>query len=106
MKITLAHRHYGVHTQVREAEIPGDFADYATPNPEGGHEDYAIDEDRLISALPDGFLPCPPGRILLAVDRETGGTGQVGLSRFRDWAKYFDAYCLNLVKPESEASDA
>lgn len=96
MKITLAHRHYGVHKTVREADISGEFSDYATPKP-GRHGDYAIDEEKLLAALPDGFLPCAPGRILLAVEHETGGTGQVDLSRFRDWAKYFDAYCLNLV---------
>ena len=28
-----------------------------------------------------------------------GGTGQSGLSRFRNWAKYFDAYTLNIMKP-------
>lgn len=99
MKVTLAHRHYGVHTAVGEAEISGAFSDYATPKP-GSHDDYVIDEDRLLSALPDGFLPVPPARILLVVEDEIGGTGQIGLSRFLDWAMYFDAYCLNLVKED------
>jgi hypothetical protein len=97
VKVTLAHRHYGVHKNVAETEIPGVFSDYATPK---GSDpcDCVIDEDRLLSALPDGFLPVQPARILLAVEDEIGGTGQIGLSQFRDWAKYFDAYCLNLVK--------
>jgi hypothetical protein len=98
VKITLAHRHYGVHRKVSETEIPGDFGDYATPK-SGSRDDFTIDETRLLSALPDGFLPCPPARILLAVEDEIGGTGQRDLSLFRDWAKYFDAYCLNLVIP-------
>lgn len=98
MKITLAHRRYGVHSNVGEAEIPGVFSDYATPKPGGDRDDFVIDEDRLLAALPDGFLPCPPARILLAVEDEIGWTGQRGLSRFQDWAKYFDAYCLNLPK--------
>lgn len=103
MKITLAHRHYGVHSHVSETEIPGDFSDYATPPP-SVHDDYVIDETRLLAALPEGFLPCPPARVLLAVSGEFGGTGQRGLTLFRDWAKYFDAYCLNLVKPEPARS--
>jgi hypothetical protein len=97
VKITLAHRHYGVHTQRKEAEIPGTLADYATPN--GPRDDYSINEDKLLAALPDGFLPVPSNRVLLAVEDEIGGTGQRGLERFRNWAKYFDAYCLNLHKP-------
>ena len=95
MKISLAHRHYGVHEPVSETEIPGAFGDYATRIP-GRRDNYRIDEDRLIAALPEGFLPVASRRILLAVQDDIGGTGQVGLERFRDWAKYFDAYCLNL----------
>ena len=101
MKITLAHRHHGVHKNVSEAEIPGSFSDYATPKP-GDRDDYVIEEERLLAALPEGFLPVPPTRILLAVEDEIGGTGQRGLTHFRDWAKYFDAYCLNLVMESGE----
>ncbi|GAA3958479.1 hypothetical protein GCM10023085_46110 [Actinomadura viridis] len=100
MKITLAHRHYGVHTNRAQTEIPGSFSDYATPSPGTARDTYVINEELLISALPDGFLPVEPRRILLAVVDETGGTGQRRLSRFRDWAKYFDAYCLNLHADE------
>lgn len=98
VKIVLAHRRLGVHSDVGETEIPGAFSDYATPKPGGVRDDYVIDEDRLLAALPDGFLPCASSRVLLAVADDLGGTGQIGLSQFRDWAKYFDAYCLNLVK--------
>src|SRR5215510_7862791 len=98
MKITLARRRHGVHRDVAETEITGDFADYATPKP-GGADDFTIDEDRLLAALPDGFLPCPPGRVLLTVEDEISGTGQRGLTLFQDWAKYFDAYVINLVMP-------
>lgn len=101
MKITLAHRHFGVHKTVKETEVPGDFSDYATTVPDT-HGDYVIAEDKLIAALPDGWLPGPARHILLAVDEEWGGTGQRGLTRFRDWAKYFDAYCLNLEKPPAD----
>jgi hypothetical protein len=104
VKILLDHRHYGVHTAVREAEIPGEFADYATllPPPRLRPDEYAIDEDALLAALPDGFLPVRPSLVLLAVSDEDGGTGQSGLSVFRNWAKYFDAYTLNIMKPARE----
>lgn len=101
MKVKLAHRHYGIHTLVREAEIPGDLADYATLKPDDIRTDeWAIDEDKLIAALPEGFLPpgTPVRLILLSVGDDDGGAGQSGLSRFRNWAKYFDAYCLTLCK--------
>lgn len=104
MKITLAHRHYGVHRQVKETEIPGVFADYATPKPGADRDDFVIDEEKLLAALPPGFLLVETNRILLAVEDEVGGTGQRGLSLFKDWAKYFDAYCLNLVKDDAVSS--
>ena len=101
MKIELTVRHYGIHEPVRETEIPGEFSDYATPKPdEVRRDEYTIDEDKLIAALPEGFLPAySRRRVLLAVGDENGGTGQSGLTRFRDWAKYFDAYTLTLMQP-------
>ncbi len=106
MKVELTARHHGVHKLVREAEIPGEFSDYATPLPPDGprRDEYAINEDALLAALPGEFLPVPAKRVLLAVTDEHGGTGQRGLSRFRDWAKYFDAYTLNLCQPETARS--
>ena len=101
MKIELCARHYGIHSFVKDAEIPGEFADYATPLPPGNphRDEYAVNEDKLIAALPDGFLPRPARSVLLMVGDEDGGSGLSGLSRFRPWAKYFDAYSLTLVKP-------
>src|SRR5690606_2188819 len=109
VKVILRHRHHGLHENVKEAVLPGTFGDYAVPKDEefSTPDDWRIDEEKLIAALPEGFLPVPPYRILLAVEDEYGGTGQVGLSRFRNWAKYFDAYCLSLMKteePEKESS--
>jgi hypothetical protein len=106
MKIELAKRHYGVHKPVKEAEIPGEFSDYATlmPMPRSRPDEFAIDEDKLLAALPDNFLPVAAKSVLLCVSDEGGGTGQTGLSRFRNWAKYFDAYCLNLMKPQEAAT--
>jgi hypothetical protein len=106
MKIILNSRHHGVHSHVRETEIPGQFIDYArNGNPEGRRpwdECLAFDEDKLITALPDGFLPVPPDRILLTVGKEWGSTGQSQLTRFRPWAKYFDAYVVELMMDGSE----
>jgi hypothetical protein len=105
MKVELYHRHHGVHALQREVEIPGGFADYATLK-DGTRDDYAIDEAKLIAALPEGFLPAyPRRRCLLSVSDENGGTGQTGLSEFRDWAKYFDCFCLTLVKAEVAPGD-
>jgi len=101
MKVALAHRRYGVHEHVKEAEVPGDFADYATLADESRGE-YAVSEDKLIAALPAGFLPVPPGKVLLVVADGNSGTGQAGLSRFRNWAKYFDSWVLDLVKADPE----
>jgi hypothetical protein len=107
MKIELTHRHYGIHKLVREAEIPGVFSDYATPKPDEIRDgEYAIDEGKLLAALPEGFLPLPARRVLLAVGDEDGGTGQSGLSQFRDWAKYFDAYMLTLLADDAAGRQA
>jgi hypothetical protein len=97
VKVELTSRHYGVHKLVKDAEIPGEFGDYATA-PADPNDDHAIDEDKLIAALPDGFLPVAPRRVLLGIQDGGSSTGQRGLSVFRDWAKYFDAYTLVLVK--------
>jgi hypothetical protein len=103
MKVELTLRHYGVHDPAGEAEIPGEFSDYATPTP-GQADDYAIDEDKLIAALPEGFLPDRPSRILLGVTGGAGSAAQGATSRFHRWAKYFDAHMLWLVTPGPEES--
>lgn len=101
MKVILRSRRYGVHNLVKETEVPGAFSDYATPYPDNaGYGDYAINEDKLLDALPEGFLPVAPKRVLVMVEDKQGSTGQTGLTRFMNWAKYFDAYCLNLVTDE------
>lgn len=104
MKIELTKRHYGLHELVSDGDVPGVLADYATlaPMPRIRSDEYAVDEDMLLAALPEGFLPVPPSRVLLLVGDENGGTGQSGLSKFRNWAKYFDAYALTIYKPEQE----
>ena len=101
MTVLLAQRSYGVHDDITGCLVPGTFSDYAKPT--GRHEDYIIDEARLLAALPDGFLPDPPGRVLLMVRDENGGTGQDGRTHFRTWGKYFNAYVINLVKPDGDA---
>lgn len=108
MKVKLTSRHYGVHATVSEAEIRGAFADYATPaEPGNEHRDeWVINENLLLSRLPAAFLPLPPGRILLGVEDEDGGTAHSGCTRFRPWAKYFDAYMLWLVRPGEDRPDA
>ena len=97
MKVILNRRHFGVHTPVKEAVIEGEFTDYYLG------EDQ-INEDLLLKNLPKGFLPVDPSKVLLSVQNVNdageviGATGQIGLKIFRNWAKYFDAYNLELCR--------
>lgn len=103
MKVLLTHRHYGMHELVSEAAVPGEFSAYATATP-GVRDEWAVDEGKLLAALPGKFLPVPPRRILLGVsDGDGGGTAIDGITVFRPWAKYFDAYMLWLVGGEDVA---
>ena len=101
MKVELTRRHYGIHDLVKDAELPGQFSDYAIPVPGTTQDEYKIDEDKLLAALPEGFLPVPTRRVLLTVRDADWSTGQVGLTRFKSWAKYFDAYTLSLRSDSS-----
>ncbi len=107
MKVQLTRRHYGIHDLVKEADIPGSLADYATVKPPSGSpydgREYVIDESKLADALAEiGFLPAPVPRVLLGID----DTAQSGLKVFRDWGKYFDSYMLWLRTPESLEEEA
>lgn len=94
MFIELNHRHSGIHTPIKYLEISCEFSDIFLGNDN-------INEDLLLKNIPEGWLPEPPNRILLAVGDKYGATGQGGLHKFRSWAKYFDAYCLDLRKEPS-----
>lgn len=97
MKIVLMSRHYGVHTPVRSAFVEGEFSVYGEDD---GCDGYKVDEAKLLSVLPEGFLPTTPDTVLLSVIDETGGTGLRGLTHFRNWSKYYDAYVLSLSLDE------
>lgn len=90
MYIQLYHRHHGLHIPIKHMEISCDF------NSVYLSEDY-INEELLLSKIPDKWLPVPEQRILLTVGNEGGAVGQHGLSKFRSWGKYFDAYVLELL---------
>jgi len=108
MKVRLHRRHHGVHDLVRETEVPGTFAEWATPGDPGPGRDWTarirVDEERLVVALPEGFLPVPPSRVLVGVEDEDSGTALSQLTVFRPWGKYFDAYCLWLVMDGTDAA--
>lgn len=91
MYIQLMHRHYGVHVPIKHLEIDCDF-----------DEVYLgldhINEELLLKSIPEGWLPTNTEKILLTVADKYGSTGQYNLVKFRPWAKYFDAYCLELHK--------
>ena len=95
MYIELMHRHYGVQKPIKHMEIHCEFSEVYL-----GLDN--INEEFLLKHIPEGWLPTKPDHILLTVRNEHGSTGQCGLSKFRSWGKYFDAYCLKLLKePES-----
>lgn len=91
MYIQLMYRHYGIHRPIKHLEIPCEFSDVYL------NEDN-INEDLLLANIPEGWLPTASNNILLTVADKYGSTGQRGLNKFRSWAKYFDAYCLELHK--------
>lgn len=95
MKIELRHRHYGVHELIKECEIYGSFNEYCTLI---SGDDYKINEQKLINNLPDKFLPVDPKYILVSIQNDKWGTGQMHLDIFRTWAKYFDSYVLDIIK--------
>jgi hypothetical protein len=91
MYIQLSHRHYGVHKPIKHAEIDVDFNAIVLG-------DNHINESALIDAIPEEWLLSPIGLTLLTVADEHGSIGQSGLNHFLNWAKYFDAYVLELCK--------
>lgn len=91
MYIQLMHRHYGLHSPIKHIEIPCEFSDIYR-----GEDN--INEELLLESIPEGWLPTKTENILLATADKYGSTGQRGLNKFRSWAKYFDAYCLELHK--------
>ena len=91
MIIQLFHRHYGVHTPVKEAiKIPCEYTDVYK-----GEDN--INEQLLIDNIPDDYLLYEVGHILLIAD----GTGQCGLEKFANWGKYYDGYVLHIDPAES-----
>lgn len=97
MVIRLYHRTNGYHTLVKETKIPFTFRKYVKGCIPTEHR---IIEDLLIENIPDNFLPVESSKILLTVmdKSKTGATGQRGLSRFKNWSKYFPGYCLDLTR--------
>lgn len=91
MYIQLMHRSYGIHSPIKHTEIPCDFETIYLG-------DDHINEDLLLEHIPEGWLPTKPDMILLTVGNEFGSTGQCNLEKFKPWAKYFDAYVLELHK--------
>ena len=105
MKVRLFKRHYGVHTMVKETEIDGTLRRYikkydGEENKNRVGDFYTINEERLIGALPKNFLPVEPSKVLVCVQDKSkmGSTGQSNLSTFRNWAKYFDSYSIELCR--------
>ena len=78
MYIQLMRRSYGLHEPIKHLEIPCDFSDIYL-----GEDN--INEDLLLEHIPRGWLP-----------DKNGTTGQRNLKKFKSWAKYFNAYVVEL----------
>ena len=62
--------------------------------------DGRLNEEMLLRILPKGWLPAPPGEILVSLAHSRGSTGLRQLSRFRPWARHFDCWVLELWREE------
>ena len=92
MNAILNHRHHGVHTAIRIFALPPGRRFIRRRG-----DEPLVFERNLLSVLPSGFLPVPAAKILLAVgDGRTGATTVSRPQLFRPWAKYFDAYSLEI----------
>lgn len=94
MKVTLYHRSIGIHSYVKECEIEGTFRRYG----KAVDHDFEINEERLLKALPKGFLPCEPNKVLVTIEEGGCGTGLSDLKIFRSWSKYYNTYSIGLLK--------
>jgi hypothetical protein len=101
MKIRLYHRHYGIHSLKKEIDIKLDFS---TVVDERG-KDIVVYGKRIIAELPKDWLPVKPEAILCTVGDEDASTGIYDCKPFRPWEKYFDAYCVEIVRPVSEGGE-
>jgi hypothetical protein len=58
----------------------------------------------LLQNLPEDFLPIDHEKVLITVQEVNengeviGAKGQIGLKKFCNWEKYFNAYCLELCR--------
>lgn len=104
MKVYLRHRHLGVHKAVREIEIAGKFQDYLVQDNEDKTQ-RVLNEQKILSELPKDFLPRSPERILLMVSEGRLSTAISVPSFFRRWAKYFDAYTLDIIDEKDDESE-
>ena len=94
MKVTLYHRSIGIHSYVKECEIEGTFRRYG----KAVDNDFEINEERLLKALPKDFLPCESNKVLVTIEEGNSGTGVRNLKMFRPWSKYFNSYSIGLLK--------
>ena len=100
MRVTLYKRHYGVHSYVKKCYVKGKYTDYLEKLPSKPHDaadNFKVNEELLIQRLPKRFLLVEPSEVLLDVRTDkNGGSGQRGLTHFRNWCKYFDSYSIEL----------
>ena len=100
----LAYRRYGRHNLVKSLEVDFDVTSNikckAGSSNRRINNDFIVNEDAILDAIPDGWLPCEPEFCLLMVSDGVWGTGLLHIQKFRSWAKYFDSYSLTIKLTE------
>jgi hypothetical protein len=91
-KLVLSSRRHGVHTQVKEIVVDAPLEALVKRNMGVKKDEDRVDEKRLLTLIPKGWLPSMPGQILLIV----GNMAVARPVKFRQFGKYFDAYSLSL----------
>jgi hypothetical protein len=108
MRVVLRRRGQdGVHHFMKECEVPGPvsrYAHYVFDDRRGNFQPH-VREDKLLKALPSGFLLTNHQQILLLVETPPRAKNAwmydnaVELPRrFASWAKYFSTYSLTLER--------
>ena len=96
-KMILRPRHHGIHSPIKSLILP---------HPPGRYWDAErerVFEQNILDDIPKGWLPVAPKYILIIISVGRSSTGQRELEIFRPWAKYFDAYCLE-IELDAEAT--
>ena len=97
MKLRLYKRHHGIHRFIREEEVPNDLCTVVKKPCKVRGFEYSIDNEKALADKVGLLFYISPKRILLTVGDDSGSTGVFSCKYFMPWAKYFDAYVIEVV---------